>query len=137
MSDNPCPFCGEQLEKLIGETSGLYSHYGLIDEKLPCEAHIFFPRGEHICERFERRDGASKETCPFCNSGVELTKTEEGDALVKCTNIKCEATINFGWLAFITRDKQPKYTAEETLELFRKRLSNSKTALNGAVRTIH
>lgn len=122
MASNPCPFCGEQLEELLTETSGIYSHYNSGNEQITCEVQIFFPRGERVRERFERREGTAEDVCPFCGGSVELAKTSEGDTLVKCTNCECEATVNFGKLAFLTRDRQPKYTVEETTDLFRKRL---------------
>lgn len=117
---NPCPFCGEQLEELITETSGLYTHFCL-DEPPLCEAHIFFLGVDRIRERFERRDGLSKDTCPFCGGAVTLDKTKEGDTLVKCTNQDCGANFNFGGLAFINPDKRPKYTTEEAVEKFKER----------------
>lgn len=118
---NPCPFCGEQLEELIAENSALYAHYYPLLDDPRCEAHIFFPGGDRIRERFEHRDGLSKDTCPFCGSTVTLRKTAEGDTLIECTNPDCRASFNFGWLAFINRDKRPKYSAEEAVEMFEKR----------------
>lgn len=60
-------------------------------------------------------------TCPFCGGNVNVEKDSYGDTLVKCTNRECEAVISFGRLAIFNRDGQPKYTTEETLELFKKR----------------
>lgn len=114
-----CPFCGEPLEELIPGMSALYTHFYIGEPR--CEAHIFFPGGERIRERFARRDGLSKDTCPFCGGTVAIKKTAEGDTLIECTNPDCRASVTFGWLAFINSDKRPKYSAEEVVKKFKER----------------
>lgn len=121
MSENPCPFCGEKLEEFITDHITLYSHYDK-DFKPSCEVLISFEEKANFRERFERRESVSDEACPFCGGSVNVVKDSYGDTLVKCTNRECEAVISFGRLAILNHDRQPKYTAEETLELFRKRL---------------